>query len=145
MHKSRADAVARGLGFFSIALGLAEIVAPRLVKQAAGMRCSESMVRLYGVREIVTGVGILISWKRAPWVWGRVAGDALDIASARRPAALVALAGVTALDVATAAQLSREEQPSLPYTYHDYSDRSGFPRPASEMRGVGRIEARLPA
>jgi hypothetical protein len=145
MHKSRAHAVARGLGFFSIALGLAEIVAPRLVKQAAGMRCSESMVRLYGVREIANGVGILFFWKRAPWVWGRVAGDALDLASARRPAALVALAGVTAIDIATAAQLSREEQPSLPYTYHDYSDRSGFPRPAAEMRGVGRIEARLPA
>ena len=145
MHKSRADAVARGLGFFSIALGLTEIVAPRLVKQVAGMRCSATMVRVYGVREIVTGVGILLAWKRAPWVWGRVAGDALDMATARRPSALVALAGVTAVDIATARQLSREEQPSLPYTYYDYSDRSGFPRPAAEMRGVGRIEARLPA
>jgi uncharacterized protein YjeT (DUF2065 family) len=145
MHKSRAHSVARGLGFFSIALGLTELVAPRLVKHAAGMRCSESMVRLYGVREIATGIGILLSRKPAPWVWGRVAGDALDIASARRPAALAALAGVTALDIATAAQLSREEQPSLPYTYYDYSDRSGFPRPAAEMRGIGRIEPRLPA
>jgi uncharacterized protein YjeT (DUF2065 family) len=144
MHQSRADAVASGLGFFSIALGLTEIVAPRLVKRAAGMRCSEGMVRLHGVREIATGLGLLLSWKRAPWVWGRVAGDAIDIASARRPAALVALAGVTALDITTARQLSRDEQPALPYTYHDYSDRSGFPRPAAEMRGVGRIEARLP-
>jgi uncharacterized protein YjeT (DUF2065 family) len=145
MHKSRADAVACGLGFFSIALGLAEILAPRLVKQAADMRCSENMVRVHGVREIASGLGILLAWKRAPWVWARVAGDAVDIASARRPAALAALAGVTALDVATAAQLSREEQASLPHTYHDYSDRSGFPRPAAEMRGVGRIEARLEA
>jgi uncharacterized protein YjeT (DUF2065 family) len=145
MHKSRADTVASGLGFFSIALGLTEIVAPRLVKQAMDMRCSENMVRLCGVREIATGVGILLSWKRAPWMWGRVAGDALDIAIARRPAAIAALAGVTALDVANAAKLSREEQPALPYTYHDYSDRSGFPRPAAEMRGVGRVEARLPA
>ena len=145
MRKSRADAVASGLGFFSIALGVTEILAPRLVKQAAGMRCSETMVRLYGLREVATGIGLLLAWKRAPWVWGRVAGDALDIASARRPAALVALAGVTAVDIATATQLSREEQPSLPYTYYDYSDRSGFPRPAAEMRGIGRIEARLPA
>lgn len=145
MHQGRSDAVATGLGFFSIALGLTELLAPRLVKRAADMRCSEAMVRLHGVREIATGVGILLSWKRAPWVWGRVAGDAIDIASSRRPAALAALAGVTALDIATARQLSRDEQPSLPYTYHDYSDRSGFPRPAAEMRGVGRIEARLPA
>ncbi|HVJ10415.1 MAG TPA: hypothetical protein VNC62_02485, partial [Burkholderiales bacterium] len=92
MHQSRADAVASGLGFFSIALGLTELLAPRLVKQAADMRCSDSMVRLHGVREIATGVGLLISWKRAPWVWGRVAGDAIDIASSRRPAALAALA-----------------------------------------------------
>jgi uncharacterized protein YjeT (DUF2065 family) len=144
MHQSRADAVASGLGFFSIALGLTELFAPRLVKQAADMRCSDNMVRLHGVREIVTGVGLLISWKRAPWVWGRVAGDAIDIASSRRPAALAALAGVTALDIATATQLSRHEQRALAKPRHDYSDRSGFPRPAAEMRGVGRIEARLP-
>ncbi|HVJ10387.1 MAG TPA: hypothetical protein VNC62_02335, partial [Burkholderiales bacterium] len=97
-----------------------------------------------GVREIATGIGILISWKRAPWMWGRVAGDAIDIASSRHRAALAALAGVTALDIATATQLSREELRALPKPSRDYSDRSGFPRPAAEMRGVGRIEARLP-
>ncbi|HVJ23857.1 MAG TPA: hypothetical protein VM756_07965, partial [Burkholderiales bacterium] len=83
---------------------MVEIVAPQLVKRAADMRCSEAMVRVQGVREIATGIGILISWKRAPWMWGRVAGDAIDIASSRHRAALAALAGVTALDIATATQ-----------------------------------------
>ena len=139
MHQSRAQTVAAGLGFFSIGLGLAELIAPRLVRQALGFRCSDSVVRLYGAREIATGVGILIAWKRAPWVWARVAGDALDIASSRSPAGIAALAGVTAVDIATAARLSREENAPLPRRY-DYSNRSGFPRPAEEMRGAARAK-----
>lgn len=38
-------------------------------------------MRLYGLREIATGVGILIAWDRKPWMWRRVAG-----AESRRPA-----------------------------------------------------------
>jgi hypothetical protein len=44
------------------------------------------------------------------------------------------LAGVTAVDIATAAQLSREEN-APPRRHYDYSSRSGFPRPPAEMRG----------
>ena len=33
------------------------------------------------VREIGTGIGILTSRAPSPWLWGRVAGDALDIAT----------------------------------------------------------------
>ena len=134
MHQSRAQTVAAGLGFFSIGLGVAELMAPRLVRQAMGFRCSVGMVRLYGARELVNGVGILLAWKRAPWVWARVAGDALDIATSRSPAGIAALAGVTAVDIATAAQLSREEN-APPRRHYDYSSRSGFPRPPAEMRG----------
>jgi len=39
-------------------------------------------------------------------------------------------------------QARRRAPPQLMF---DYSDRSGFPRPAAEMRGIGRIEARLSA
>jgi hypothetical protein len=109
MHESRAQTVACGLGFFSIALGVTEILFPRLIAHASGARVPPAVVRLCGVREIVNGVGILIAWKRAPWLWARVAGDALDIATARHPTAIATLSGVTALDIATAAQLSREE------------------------------------
>jgi hypothetical protein len=97
-------------------------------------------VRLYGARELVNGVGILLAWKRAPWVWARVAGDALDIATSRSPTGIAALAGVTAVDIATAAQLSREEN-APPRRHYDYSSRSGFPLPPAEMRGVARAKA----
>lgn len=139
MHQGRTQAVACGLGFFSIGLGLVELIAPRMVANAAGARCSDNLVRLCGVREIVTGIGILMAWKRAPWLWARVAGDAVDIAMTRRPAAIAALAGVTAVDLATAAQLSREEN-RPPRRVFNYSDRSGFPRPVAQMRGVARAK-----
>lgn len=133
MRQSRAQAVACGLGFFSIALGVSELVAPRFVSKLVGFKVSDNTVRLYGAREIATGIGILLAWNRAPWVWGRVAGDALDIATTGRPAAIGALAGVTALDVGTAIALHRDNP--FPERTFDYSDRSGFPRPAAEMRG----------
>ena len=133
MRQSRAQAVACGLGFFSIALGVTELVAPRFASNLFGFKVSDSTVRLYGVREIASGVGILLAWERAPWVWGRVAGDALDIATTRRPAAIGALAGVTALDIGTAVALQRERP--FPGRTFDYSERSGFPRPVEEMRG----------
>jgi hypothetical protein len=141
MRQSRHEAVATGLGWFSIALGVTELVAPRLVARAAGTRASPFMVRLCGAREIVNGVGILMARKRAPWLWARVAGDAFDIAVTRRPAAIAALAGVTALDLAAAAKQSREEN-RPPARRYDYSDRSGFPRPPSEMRGTAAKKER---
>ena len=143
MHQGRSksvnEALACGLGFFSIALGVTEIAFPQMVARVSGARVSPNVIRLYGVREIVTGVGLLMAWNRAPWLWGRVAGDALDIASVRKPAAMAALAGVTALDIAAATAVTREENRPPPRLF-DYSDRSGFPRPAHEMRGAARAK-----
>jgi hypothetical protein len=136
------DTVARGLGWFSIGLGLAEIFMPRSLARASGMQGRERLLQLYGVREIAQGVGILMARDRTPWIWGRVAGDALDLATlatarnAKAAAAMVAVAGVTAADVATANALQVNRHRVRPY--YDYSMRSGFPKPAAEMRGVAR-------
>jgi len=75
------DRMAKGLGYLSIALGAAELVAPRAMCRAAGLNGMEPLVRSYGAREIATGVAILTSHNRAPWIWGRVAGDMADIAT----------------------------------------------------------------
>src|SRR5204862_1068288 len=72
---------ARGLGWFSIGLGLAELLAPRLLSRAFGMPGASGAVRACGIREIATGIGILASRNPTPWVWARVAGDALDAAT----------------------------------------------------------------
>src|SRR3954470_6067316 len=77
--RSMHDEMAAGLGYFSIALGIAEIAMPRAIRHAAGIEAPAALVRGYGVREIATGIAILMTHDATPWIWGRVAGDALDI------------------------------------------------------------------
>ncbi len=143
-----AHRLATGLGWFSIALGVTELVAARQLTRALGMRGNEELVQAYGLREVATGIGILASRNPAPWVWARVAGDALDIATLAaglRPGnpqrenvvlALASVVGVTALDVLCAEQLSARQDP--PPALRDYSDRTGFTRPPEAMRGAAR-------
>ena len=112
------DAMARGLGWFSIGLGLTELFAAEALADALGMEGEEGLIRLFGAREIAHGVGCLAVNPPTPAVWSRVAGDALDVAtllahmSPDNPKrhnvgiALAAVAGVTLLDVMTAAWLA---------------------------------------
>jgi hypothetical protein len=150
--RTGADSLARGLGWFSIALGAAEVLAPGRLARALGMEDREGVIRAYGLREIATGVAILSSDDPAPWVWARVAGDALDMATlapgldADNPRrgnvclALTAVAGVGALDVICGRRLGGGEVAVVP---RDYFDRTGFTRPAQEMRGAG-LDVRPP-
>ncbi|HEV7575165.1 MAG TPA: hypothetical protein VGO85_03905 [Caldimonas sp.] len=137
---------ARALGWFSIGLGLAELAMPRKVARAAGMPNVPTLTRAYGLREIGTGIGILTSRDPAPWLWGRVAGDALDIATVgtglltqRRPlrtlTSLAMLLGIACIDMKVADKAPPEKKRAM-RSSRDYGDRSGFPRPASEMRGI---------
>lgn len=141
------DTLARGLGLFSIALGVAEIAAPRALARALGMKGQEGLITGYGVREIATGIGILTSKDPTPWIWGRVAGDGLDLATlttaleGNNPKkgnvgiAMAAVAGVTALDVYCAQTLSRESPHPLE-PLQDYSDRTGYPRGIAQSHGA---------
>src|SRR5256885_10438489 len=79
---SKHDRLAKNLGYLSLALGAAELIAPRALCRATGLSGMEPLVRAYGAREIATGVAILASHNPAPWIWGRVAGDMADIATA---------------------------------------------------------------
>ncbi|MGO4387419.1 cyclase dehydrase [Microvirga sp. 2YAF29] len=143
------DTLARGLGLFSIALGIAEVVAPRTLARALGMKGQEGLIAGYGVREIATGIGILASKDPTPWIWGRVAGDGLDLATLATALegdnpkksnvgiAMAAVAGVTALDVYCAQTLSRETPHPLP-PLQDYSDRTGYPSGIEQSHGAAR-------
>jgi hypothetical protein len=143
MRQGRHEAVAIGLGWFSIGLGLAELLMPRALARAAGLPGREALVQLYGAREIATGLAILLSRDKAPAVWARVAGDALDVATLatgeqpRSGAAMAAVGPVVALDLWTAARLQARRNKRLRPVF-DYSDRSGFPKPPDEMRGIAR-------
>jgi uncharacterized membrane protein len=114
----RGEALAKALGWFSIGLGVAEVLAPRAVARVIGIQPHPLMLPVFGMREIAAGVGILTQPKPAEWVLGRVAGDVCDLAAlatavpssetnhARLALATVAVAGVTVLDLLCAQQLS---------------------------------------
>jgi uncharacterized membrane protein len=131
--------LAIALGWFSLGLGLAEIVAPRSVARMIGVPEDDSSniatLRAFGVREITSGIGILSQPRTAGWVWSRVGGDVLDLAAlsnaltsdrARRDrvlAALAAVAGVTLLDMFCGKQLSERTQRNGHAHEHRATDR----------------------
>lgn len=143
-----ADKLARGLGWFSLALGAAEIVAPGRIAKALGLEGKETLLRAYGGREIAAGIGAL-SVESELGVWSRVPGDLLDLGTLafgisgnddeqqRRNAkiAIGAVAGIMLLDILVAATLSRQRSRGRGES-RDYSDRSGFPGGATKARGA---------
>jgi uncharacterized membrane protein len=109
--------LSQALGWFSIGLGLAELLAPRALGRAIGVGDEPALMRLCGLREVISGVGLLSERLPSRWAMARVAGDAMDLAllgaAARRPhadqariaAAATMVAGVTALDIFASQQL----------------------------------------
>jgi uncharacterized membrane protein/uncharacterized protein YjeT (DUF2065 family) len=118
------------LGWFSIGLGLAELLAPQAVARLVGVDEEEhtTLLRAYGMREIAAGVGILTRPKPTYWMWNRVVGDFVDLASLGRAMrseendkgklrmASMAVLGVTALDIIDSMRLTSEKTES---TGHD--------------------------
>lgn len=125
-EQSKYERIAKGLGWFSIGLGAAEIAAPGMIANLIGIRDNNRnrmMLRspLYGLREVAAGVGILTQPKPVGWLWSRVAGDLMDLSSlgvalssrendrAKVTTAICAVAGVTILDFICAKQLSQSQ------------------------------------
>src|SRR3954467_5672577 len=113
------EQVANGLGWFSIGLGLAELLAPGTMARVVGARERHgALMRFLGLREIGAGIMIL-SGARTAGCWSRVAGDLMDLALIRGAlgapgtdkgtaiGSTAAVAGVTVLDARTAWQLSK--------------------------------------
>lgn len=117
----RDGALAKGLGWFSVGLGMAEVAAPGLLARAIGVSDNadnRDLLRAAGLREIASGVGILTRERQAGWVWARVGGDVMDLAllglgfrspeaqPRRLAVATAAVAGVAALDLVCGRKLS---------------------------------------
>jgi uncharacterized membrane protein len=114
--------LSRGLGWFSVALGLTEIASPDMLSRVIGIRPKPStswLQRAMGVRELLAGAGVLMQPRGAAPLWTRVAGDVVDLgllalasrtkrgSGARLAGAVAAVAGVTALDVIAARRAQR--------------------------------------
>jgi uncharacterized membrane protein len=124
-RKDRPPPLARGLGWFSLALGVAQVSAPSAVNRLIGVRdtpLARTLQYTVGVRELAVGAGILTRRRPVFWLWSRVAGDAMDLAllstalrakrvkrKARRrtAAAIAAVSGIAALDIIESVRLSR--------------------------------------
>jgi uncharacterized membrane protein len=118
---AKGDVSARALGYFSVGLGAAQLVAPGAVAKLVGIRYgnkSRVIFRLVGMRELTGGLGLLTQRRAGQWMWARVAGDLTDLAllgaglasaknsRERVAAALVAVAGVTYADLQAAEWLT---------------------------------------
>lgn len=123
---SEKDPITNFLGWLSIGLGLAELFAPQKLARLIGIDEDDhtTLLRAYGVRELAAGVGILTRPKPTYWMWNRVLGDTIDLASIRRAMisegsdnsrlklAALAVAGVTALDIVSSMRLTSERSPA---------------------------------
>lgn len=115
----KAEKLARGLGWFSIGVGLVELLKTDALARTLGMEHRTRVLRAYGLREIGAGIGLLTGVPSLSfWMLARIGGDVLDIAALKlalapknrkRRNAAVALgitAAITALDVVCTKQLS---------------------------------------
>lgn len=145
---SGADALVRGIGLFSLGLGVAELVAPGKIARTIGLEGKEQLLRAYGVREIGAGIGTL-STDPQPALWARFGGDFLDLATIawgarksdgdqRRNALIAAgaVAGIAALDAFAATLMGKRGGERPPPA--DYSNRSGLPMGVEASRGYYR-------
>jgi hypothetical protein len=119
------ESTAAALGWASIGIGLSELAAPKQLENLMGIGNGQhtGILRVLGIREIMTGIDILAHRDPTPGIWGRVIGDAMDLVflgfaakKTRKPGGLLfafaLVAGVTALDAICAGELSAD--PSVP-------------------------------
>jgi uncharacterized membrane protein len=147
--RGRIDRRATALALLSLGLGSAQVGAPGVVIRLVGAeddpRTRNVLRWACGVRELAVGVGAGSSSAPGGWLWGRVAGDALDLAllgnvlarhpdrRARALAAAAAVVGVTVADVATARRASAA--PDARYDEMSAQAAVTVNRPVSEVFG----------
>ncbi|CAN5856649.1 hypothetical protein BH11MYX2_BH11MYX2_02820 [soil metagenome] len=125
-------ALSRGLGWYSIVLGAAEIAVPKLLARGIGVDpdgAAPIVMRAMGARGIAAGVNLLLQPRRPSSLWARVAGDVVDLALLglaarnaksgwRLAAAIAAVGGVTALDVIAGIRTQKEPiEPNRPIIF----------------------------
>ena len=150
-----ADRLGRALGWFSIGLGITELVAPGRLARTLGLDDKVGLIRAYGARELAAAVPTL-SVDKQIGLAARIGGDLLDLGTLatalrrdnpkRQNAAIATalVAGITLLDIAAYAGVKVGHRRG-PGSERDYSDRSGLPRGPQASRGLARKDFDIPA
>ena len=126
-RRGAGERLAKGLGWFSVGLGVPQVLTPGRMNRLIGVDDSgqnRAVMRAMGVRELAGAPGILDRPRPSGFLFARVAGDALDLAllgaalrakgsvRARVVVAAAAVLGVTVLDVIASAKTSRSADPT---------------------------------
>jgi uncharacterized membrane protein len=113
-----------GLGYFSLGLGLTQILSPGHVNRLIGVSDDAKtrlLQRLVGAQELSAAAGILLLRRPTPWLWGRTAGDVLHLGmlsrafGARREStprllgAIVSVVGCLATDAFAAVRSTQQQ------------------------------------
>lgn len=111
--------LAVGIGWFSAAVGLMQLIAPRKFSKVTGVSSHPRFTRFLGARNFLIGGAILTRSNPVKCVHAKVASDAMDLAllsgalcagpksRGRLASTLGVAAGVTALDMYCGVQLSK--------------------------------------
>lgn len=152
---TEADRLARALGWFSIGLGIFELVAPGRIARGLGLEGKENLIQAYGARELASAVPTL-SVDKSAGLAARIGGDVLDLLTLstaltrdnpKRGNAAFATAlvlGVTLLDIVAYAGVTTAHRREPASGGRDYSDRGGLPKGAQESRGLARKDFKTP-
>ena len=165
VRRNHADEITTALGWFSVGLGAAELLAPGALSRLIGLGSEKPrLLRAFGIREITSGIGILSNPRPGGWVWSRVAGDIVDLSllglalvgnrrdRGKTAIATALVAGVTALDVIKARQLSLERDDHVvrvaavtikrtpQEVYRFWRDFTNLPRFMSHLQSVELID-----
>jgi len=152
--RTGADQLARALGWFSIGLGMTELIAPGRIARTLGLDDKQGLIRAYGVRELASAIPTL-SVDKSLGLAARIGGDALDLGTLARAlnrdnpkrgnAALATalVTGITLLDLVAYAGV-KAAHTRMPGNECDYSDRSGLPRGLDTSRGLAREDFEIP-
>ena len=110
------------LGWLSVGLGLMALLAPRMTGRATGLGEHTALLRGVGARELMSGAGLLTQRNRTPWLWSRVAGDAMDLAligpalrkdnpgRGRAFGTLIVVGAIAAMDFSVSLRQTRKER-----------------------------------
>ncbi len=159
----RADSLATGLGWFSIGLGVAQIVAPRGMSRLIGVKDTDgntAVMRAVGMREIAAGIGLLSDPKPTGFAVARVAGDVMDLAMlanalntpennrGRTALATAAVLGVGLLDVLASEKLAstvpKVVHPAMPASTIELRRSVTIARPIDDVYAFWRNVESLP-
>ena len=143
----------RSLGWFSISLGLAELISPRRLAHAIGVSENhDRLIRALGAREIASGLGLLAQPKPTYFAWSRVAGDIMDLSllgaacsrvrsqplsvsrsndddRRRLTIAMAVVGAVAAVDFLTSVRLTKKPKTDPKWRYQPPGGRGGLRRP----------------